>query len=707
MHRPRTAFVFIAAMLCSISFANYVNEGSQCPGLPEGSSARLYDCIMVEGTPCMMYTDPVICPGTVNPDEPDWGPIAWIGGSGTGICYCPYSLADKCYGKYDQCPDQQCNGNTLETGGGCRPATGECAFSSTQNCAGGCNPSTFLCNDPCMAVTCPDKCEGSTWSHDGYCSKSDGSCVYAIDSCQNGCDASANACKTAGQPIVPETPSAQDKCADVECLDKCIGTTQYSYGECDPSTGKCDYTQTPCDAGEICQAGTGQCAPPQTAEICYDNIDNDANGYMDCQDAACASNPVCGPLKGRVYFTDLEGTQRLLPNVYLLARWVTEDGTQAESTQEFYSDGMGEYVFDDPELHVPGTHNVQMVVRLYDNGQRITVAEAGTPVEQVVDIPLAAWASGAPQDLAFQDYNEKDGAHPRDAAKFYFHATEYASFASQMLSQIGINGGIGAEKTNIHYGYEGGKGAWHTRHDSPDAGMYYEPVTSIYTNNEAPGNREYHEYSHHLMNQVYGGMPPRHSDDENHGGIKNGCSTDAYVEGFAEFTSLVANRQTGIPKRCGLASQSSLYCWDGTGSDLEKDYQATKDEEFAVAGILWDLYDNAEINGAPDDDSVSISYDKLWAALTKVRSFNNYSTGDVSPRHIWYVKDLYDALMEDGYDKAGVNEIFKSHGYYFLNELGPTPEYEYGVTLWKQAADGLYYYKTDIDLTDGKFFRRY
>ena len=491
----------------------------------------------------------------------------------------------------------------------------------------------------------------------------------------------------------------------------CTSGTVCGNGDCESgeTAQNCPRDCSTCGNG-VCESSKGETAqtcPDDCSEICYDGIDNDDNGYIDCQDGACTNNPYCGPLKGRVYFKDTEG-DRMLPEVHMLARWVTEDGTQQESTQYFYTNKKGEYEFDDSDLHQPGTHNVQVLALLNGFSGKISITDSGTPIQQITDITPSSWAGGAPQDVVFQDYNEKEDTHPRDGAKFYFHENEYASFAANILSQIGIDDGIGAEMTQIHYGSPGETGAWHTRHDSPQAGTYYKPGTSSYLNMEAPGNREYHEYSHHLMNQVYGGMPNRHTDDTNHGGIDNGCSGDAYVEGFAEFTSLVVSGQTGIARRCSSSASASTYCWAGTGSDLEKNYQATKDEEFAAAGILWDLYDDSGMNGGSDDDSVSTSYDKLWKTITKERDFDSYYTGDFTRRHISYVKDLYDALMEDKYDQAGVDAIFKSHGYYFVDNTGTAPTTEYGVTLWKEnSADGLYHYSNELNSTDGNFFRRY
>jgi hypothetical protein len=108
-----------------------------------------------------------------------------------------------------------------------------------------------------------------------------------------------------------------------------------------------------------------------------------------------------------------------------------------------------------------------------------------------------------------------------------------------------------------------------------------------------PKNREYHEFSHYAMYEIYGGFPdppPGPVPEKNHGGFTNPSTADSYVEGFAHFMSMVIGEHYGFwwddgdyPSRCGILG------------DLELDYVAWssqgKDEEYAIAGILWDLYD--------------------------------------------------------------------------------------------------------------------
>lgn len=49
------------------------------------------------------------------------------------------------------------------------------------------------------------------------------------------------------------------------------------------------------DAGDAARPDTGLCVPSAAAEdtraLCTDRIDNDCNGFTDCDDFACSRNP--------------------------------------------------------------------------------------------------------------------------------------------------------------------------------------------------------------------------------------------------------------------------------------------------------------------------------------------------------------------------------------------------------------------------------
>jgi uncharacterized repeat protein (TIGR01451 family) len=148
-----------------------------------------------------------------------------------------------------------------------------------------------------------------------------------------------------------------------------------------------------------------------------------------------------------------------------------------------------------------------------------------------------------------------------------------------------------------------------------------------------PDNREWHELGHYWMIQLYdGGWPDAFKNNQpgcgsprkmvmpgkehegplagsgNHCGYANDSTADSFVEGFAEFTSMLIADYYGDP-------QPNMYQLGSSPKDLEVDlpvwgHHAPKNltpgqkeynkltfpaawEEFAVAGILWDVFDDS------------------------------------------------------------------------------------------------------------------
>jgi hypothetical protein len=209
----------------------------------------------------------------------------------------------------------------------------------------------------------------------------------------------------------------------------------------------------------------------------------------------------------------------------------------------------------------------------------------------------------------------------------------------------------------------------------------------------APDNREWHEFSHYIMHTIYGSMPPYHhvdlnddgdtedpgEEDHNHGGYRNHCTSDSWVEGFAVFMPLVIKSEMGM-------GDVSWYKWDyydpkmkKYGTDLEQDLLAINLEELVVARILWDLYDGKHTHDqsvGKDDDSISLSIDVIWKLISKKHMLLPYyqngmliENEDKIERYVYYVSDLYqifssydvtlDGILDEK-DAELVREIFES-----------------------------------------------
>jgi len=58
--------------------------------------------------------------------------------------------------------------------------------------------------------------------------------------------------------------------------------------------------------------------------------------------------------------------------------------------------------------------------------------------------------------------------------------------------------------------------------------------SSLITDGHRPDNREWHEFGHHVMADMFGNRMPQRTG-ANHGGYDNPTTTDSWNEGFAEF----------------------------------------------------------------------------------------------------------------------------------------------------------------------------
>lgn len=171
---------------------------------------------------------------------------------------------------------------------------------------------------------------------------------------------------------------------------------------------------------------------------------------------------------------------------------------------------------------------------------------------------------------------------------------------------------------------------------------------SAITSKNRPKNREYHEFSHHLMYAVYGAWPDGRMKAEvkNHGGFFNPNSADSYIEGFAEFMALVVSDYLKQP-------EPEIYAWVGS---LEEDYKPWdargRYEEIAIASLLWDMYDTDNEEG----DRLSFTFEEIWDVL-KVKRADFY--------------EYYKAFKKTYPDKTKeIDDLFAKHGFFNDTRIG-------------------------------------
>ncbi len=137
---------------------------------------------------------------------------------------------------------------------------------------------------------------------------------------------------------------------------------------------------------------------------------------------------------------------------------------------------------------------------------------------------------------------------------------------------------------------------------------------SIHESVYRPRHREYHEFSHYIMHTLYQRWPapspdiPVEIEEWNHNGYLNPSTSDSFVEGFAEFMAAVIlefyeEESVTIPMILPamntltiLAADNLLYNtqWSGMEFNAVAYGDSGRAEEKAIAGTLWDLYDDKE-----------------------------------------------------------------------------------------------------------------
>jgi len=202
----------------------------------------------------------------------------------------------------------------------------------------------------------------------------------------------------------------------------------------------------------------------------------------------------------------------------------------------------------------------------------------------------------------------------------------------------------------------------HISVDDSQVGSAYPPIA-------------WHETFHHLMQDAIT-IPPRGEGNTNHGGYANSSTSDSWAEGWAEFWPVVLNHHVNPTDpypyvyRTGVSFEQNWKAWDRqTGSGGRDIYR----EDFAVASLLWDLYDDWAYKHADCGmltwvcrdtdycDYIDLNTSQIWQVI-----------GMTDTNQLRDMKDVYDALVEGGvgqkdYDNDGMNdldELFVLHGFF-------------------------------------------
>lgn len=200
----------------------------------------------------------------------------------------------------------------------------------------------------------------------------------------------------------------------------------------------------------------------------------------------------------------------------------------------------------------------------------------------------------------------------------------------------------------------------------------------------------FHEFSHYMMEDIYGKMPERVSDNNaleiNHGGYTNPRTSDSWIEGFAEFMPVVISDFYGH-NQCGIFSDRENLDADNTQA-----WGVWNAEEYAAAEVLWDLYDNPEqmkacdyrmrtelqkISASPaTDDATKNTYARIIAASQARENSRGYiddDPGSIPWAGLWAVIRTYHPDVASVYaalatkypaQKGYIDSLFVGHGFF-------------------------------------------
>ncbi|MBI2889246.1 MAG: hypothetical protein HYY13_00520, partial [Nitrospirae bacterium] len=245
----------------------------------------------------------------------------------TGIYYCNDGINNDCDGMTD-CSDPDCAGASNCSGGSC-PTYVTQATCPTSTCCWETSTNTCKTTGTCSGGGCTTTPAGATsefWTGIYYCNDGinndcDGMTDCSDPDCAGASNCSGGSCSTfVTQPTCPTSTCCWDNATY-----QCKGSGQCGGGGCNynmiceggesyPGCSDCPYMPPPpscnyntvCDAGEDnyncpgdCPPGTSGGPPPGGGyELCYDAIDNDGDGMMNCADPDCGFDPACATSGG-------------------------------------------------------------------------------------------------------------------------------------------------------------------------------------------------------------------------------------------------------------------------------------------------------------------------------------------------------------------------------------------------------------------------
>jgi hypothetical protein len=269
-------------------------------------------------------------------------------------------------------------------------------------------------------------------------------------------------------------------------------------------------------------------------------------------------------------------------------------------------------------------------------------------------------------------------------ASMYVHFTEALEFYKVAL-EVDVNYQLpldiytfASEKTGTRYWYNIPGKSYIT----------IDAEKSIHESVYRPRNREYHEFSHYMMHTMYQQWPapapdlPVTIEERNHDGYLNPSTSDSYVEGFAEYMAAVMlqiyEEDVGtIPMTppdtttmTAIGAENYMYNtqWSGMEVNAVSFGDSGRAEEKAIAGILWDLYDDNTdyCDKTPEQmyqeyqqrlPQIQKEYEKIKESFeVDAREYGENET--YPPMEIWTVDDFKNHKWDDDNATLGFEAVW-------------------------------------------------
>ncbi len=387
----------------------------------------------------------------------------------------------------------------------------------------------------------------------------------------------------------------------------------------------------PCGDGvcSLTDGENGKTCPADCFEICGNGIDDDNNGLVDCADTqVCGTDPFCSQdLSIRV----VDGVYGK-PMKYIPVAITVKDKSKSNDMLG-YTDttGIVKFKIDMAQYESPVMAYAALALKDKDGIIKVVYDNDADPIVVETKVFILPWGKeplelAISEDSSFIDTKASDSRYVSnlaDLSLIYYNTMEAVDFFRNDLGHE-----YDATKLPVTIHAFSSAGICTACYSPRQKAIYFDKQESLRTSINAPENREWHEFSHHVMVDVYGNMPALATGDKNHGGFSNSETEDSFSEAFAEFWPSVMGNDDLYSGFYNL--KSGTRAWDNYGSS----------EELAFLSTMWDV-----------KGEMTNGYKDLW---TLVKSNKPQD-----------VKQFYSAVT-DIYpsDKTVIDAIFIKHGFF-------------------------------------------